>query len=170
MRVFGLLLLLALTATGGIAFYNWQIFITPNELSLGFTTVQFPLGLILLGILALVTILFLLNILYLQSSTILESRRHFKELEASKELVNKAETSRFMELKNCFADELSKQTTANEGLKNELFARADLIESNFQVIVEQLENTLDAYIGELEDRLERTKGLTFESATKESDK
>ena len=98
--------------------------------------------------------------IYLQSSSMLEARRHSRELEASRELVNKSEKSRFTELKNSFETELSKQNELNSELKSEILARADLIEGNFQTTIDQLENTLDAYIGELEDRLERTKCLT----------
>lgn len=164
MRLFGFLLLLVLTATAGLAFYNWHIFITPNELSLGFISAQIPLGLVMLGILIFITVLFLMNMVYLQSSLILETRRHSRELEASRELVDKSEASRFTELKNCFEAELLKQTELNAELKSEVFARADLIESNFQTMIEQMENTLDAYIGEFEDRLERTKYLTSDNS------
>jgi hypothetical protein len=160
MKFFGLLLLFIFTATAGLAFYNWHIFIAPNELSLGFTTIQIPLGLVMLGILIFITALFLMNMIYLQSSSLLEARRHSRELEASQELVNKSEKSRFTELKNSFETELSKQNELNSELKSEIIARADLIEGNFQTTIAQLENTLDAYIGELEDRLERTKYLT----------
>lgn len=160
MRIFGLLLLLVFTATAALAFHNWHLFITPNELSLGFTIIQMPLGIVMSGILILVTALFLINMLYLQSSAILEIRRHSRELEASRQLANKAEASRITELKNHFEAELSKQTAVNVELKSEILARADLIETNFKTIVEELENTLDAYLGELEDRLERTKYLT----------
>jgi hypothetical protein len=160
MRLFGLLLLLILTATAVLAFYNWQIFIAPNELSFGFATAQIPLGLAMLGILIFVTALFLMNMVYLQTSLMLEIRRHSRELQASRELANKAEASRITELKNHVETELSKQNALNVELKSEIFARADLMESNFKTIIEQLENTLDAYIGELEDRLERSKYLT----------
>ncbi len=159
MRLLGLLLLLVLTATAGLAFNNWHIFITPTELSLGFTTTQIPLGLVMLGILIFITMLFLMNVVYLQSSSLLETRRHSRELEVNRELVDKAEASRFNKLQNCFETELSKQTAVNAELKSEVFARANLLESNLQTMIEQLENTLDAYIGELQDRLEKTKYL-----------
>lgn len=159
MRLIVLLLLLAFTATAALAFHNWPIFIAVNDLSLGFTTIQAPLMLVMLGTLIFITVLFLMNMVYLQSNSILETRRYSRELEANQEIVNEVEKSRFTELKNCFETELSKQNEINLELKSELLARADLIESNFRIMIEQMENTLDAYIGELEDRLERTKYL-----------
>lgn len=159
MRLFGLLLLLTFTATAALAFHNWPTFIALNELSLGFTTIQAPIGLVLLGILIFITVLFLMNIVYMQSTSILETRRYSRELEANKELVNDTEKSRFTELKNSFETELSKQSVLNDEIKAELFARYDQVDGNFRTMIEQMENTLDAYIGELEDRLERTKYL-----------
>jgi uncharacterized integral membrane protein len=159
MRLFGLLLLLTFTATAALAYHNWPIFITPNELSLGFTTIQAPIGLVLLGTLIFITVLFLMNMVYMQSTSILETRRYSRELEANKELVNNTEKSRFTELKNSFETELSKQSVLNDEIKAELFARYDQVDGNFRTMIEQMENTLDAYIGELEDRLERTKFL-----------
>lgn len=163
MRLFGLLLLFAFSATAGLVFYNWHVFIASNELSLGFTTINVPLGLVMLGILIFITVLFLINMVYLQSSSIFEAHRHSRELEANRELVNKSEKSRFTELKQSFETEISKQNALNSELKSEIFARADQVESNFQTITEQFENTLDAYIGELEDRLEKAKYLTSDN-------
>ncbi len=137
MKFFGLLLLLVLIGTGLLAFHNWPVFIAPSELSLGFGIIHFPLGLILLGILITVTVLFLMNLIYLQSTSISELHRHSRELQSNKELIEKAEKSRF----------------------TELIARTENIELNMQNYVVQLEKTLDAYIGELEDRMERSKYL-----------
>lgn len=159
MRLFALLLLLIYTATAALAFHNWPIFIELNDLSLGFTSIQAPIGLVMLGTLIFITALFLMNVVYMQSTAILETRRYTRELEASRELVNKTEKSRFTELKNSFEIELAKQSARNEEIKTELFERSDLMESNFRTMIEQMENTLDAYIGELEDRLERQKLL-----------
>lgn len=159
MKVFGLLLFLVLTVAAGLAFYNWHIFIVPHELSFGFMTARIPFGLTMLGLLIIVTALFLMNMVYLLSSSILELRRHIREIDACRELANKAEASRMTDLKNHFETELSKQTEMNAELKSDIFAREDQIEKNFTTTIEQLENTLDAYIGELEDRLERTKYL-----------
>ena len=155
MKLFGLLLLLALVAITGLAVFNWHVFIAPAELSFGFTTIQLPLGLVMLGLLVFITALFLMNIVYLQSSALLERLHHARELEANRKLINKTETSQFTELHNFIESELLKQTALSEELKSEVFARFDQIEGNLHTIIEQAENSLAAYIGELEDRLEK---------------
>ena len=160
MKLFGLLLLLALVATAALVYFNWHIFIVPNELWLGFTTVEVPLGLAMLGLLIIITALFLMNVVYLQSSALLERFHHSRELEADRKLADQAEASRVIELRNYIETELSKQTELNAELTSEVFARFDLIESNLHTIIEQAENSLAAYIGELEDRMEKQKNFS----------
>jgi uncharacterized integral membrane protein len=78
---------------------NWSVITATTTLSLGFTQIQAPLGLVLLGILAILTAVFLFYLVYLQTSVLLEHRRHARELEASRELAEQAEVSRFTELR-----------------------------------------------------------------------
>ena len=47
-----LLIALVLGIVAILAFQNWNVFMTRATLSVGFTTVEAPLGLLLLGILA----------------------------------------------------------------------------------------------------------------------
>ena len=160
MKIFGLLLLLTLAATAGLVFFNWHIYIAPTELSLGFTIIQVPLGLVMLGLLIFITALFLMNMVYLQSSVLLERFHHSRELEADRKLVDQAEKSRLTELRSFFEAELSKQAEFDAELKAEVFTRFDLIEDNLHTIIQQSENSLAAYIGELEDRMEKQKNFS----------
>ena len=52
---------------------NWNAFITQTTLSLVFASVEAPLGLMLLGMLVLLSVLFLIYVVYLQSSVLLET-------------------------------------------------------------------------------------------------
>lgn len=97
LRTVVLLIVLALVAS--FAALNWSAFLAPTTLSLGFAQVQAPLGLIMLGLIAVLTALFLGYLVYLQSTVLLESRRHAKELQAQRELADQAEASRFTELR-----------------------------------------------------------------------
>jgi ABC-type multidrug transport system fused ATPase/permease subunit len=87
---------------------NWSAFIAPTVLSLGFTSVEAPLGLILLAIVALLTLLFLVYVTYLQSTVLLESRRHARELQLQRDLAEQAEASRFNQLRTLMETELQK--------------------------------------------------------------
>lgn len=155
MKLHSLLLLLVLAAIATFAALNWGVFLSPTELSLGYTTVNMPLGLIMLGLLAVVTTLFLAFVVYLQGSVLFEARRHSRELQANRELADQAEASRFTELRAFLEAELTKQSIQNGDSKDALLARIDKLEHEFQSFMEQSGNTLAAYIGELEDRLEK---------------
>lgn len=151
MQIRTLFFVIILGAIGALAALNWDTFNTPTELWLGVTTVQAPLGLVMLGLTALLTFYFLVCILYLQSSVMLEARRHAKELQNSREL----EASRFSELHR-FIDEKT-QTVVKQDADEQtaLIERLEKLETGVVAAVEQSGNTLAAYIGELEDRLER---------------
>lgn len=120
----GVLLLVAVFAA-----LNWGVITAPTTLSLGFAQVQAPLGLVLLGILAILTAIFLLYLVFLQTSVLLEHRRHARALEASRELADQSEASRFTELR-AFVD----------------------------TRLQEVENSLSAQLAELRDRVERDTG------------
>jgi uncharacterized integral membrane protein len=157
MKLPTLLLLLILAAFSAFASLNWRVFVTPTELSLGFTSVQMPLGMIMLGLLVFVTALFLIFVVYLQTSTMLEIRRHSRELKASRDLADKAEASRFTELRNAFEAEMGKQANLGAESRSAVLARVDLLATELRAAIDESGNTLAAYIGELEDRLDQTK-------------
>lgn len=158
MKLHSILLLLILAAIGAFAALNWSVFLAPTELSLGFTTAEMPLGLIMLGLLVFLTALFLMFVVYLQGSALLETRRHSRELQVNRELADHAEASRFTELRTFLEAELSRQANLNAESKAAILARIDQLEQASRSFTEQSGNTLAAYIGELEDRLEK---ITF---------
>jgi predicted Holliday junction resolvase-like endonuclease len=137
---------------------NWSAFIAPTVLSLGFTSVEAPLGLILLAIVALLTLLFLVYITYLQSTVLLESRRHARELQLQRDLAEQAEASRFNQLRTLMETELEKLAGDMEQSKSLLLTRLDQIERDLRAALEQTGNSLAAYIGELEDRFNSSLG------------
>lgn len=157
MKFSTLLLLIILTAIAAFAALNWHVFITPTELSLGFTTTQIPLGLVMLGLLAFLTTLFLGFVVYLQGSALLETRRHTRELQSSRELADQAEASRFNELRSFVASELLKLTNLHAESNLVVTTKTEQLENNLRTAIEHSGNTLAAYIGELEDRLEKYK-------------
>jgi len=149
------LLLLVLAGVVAVAAMNWSVFLAPAELWLGFGAVSLPLGLVLLGLVGLVAALFLVFVVYLQGTVLLDARRHTKELQAHRELADKAEASRFTELRTFLAAELARQEGAQAEAQARVIARIDRMEQESRTFAEQSGNTLAAYIGELEDRLER---------------
>jgi hypothetical protein len=158
MQLRTLLLILVLALTALFAAVNWSAFVAPTSLSLVFTTIEAPLGLIMLGLTALIAVLFLVFIVYLQTTVLLETRRHARALDAQRQLADQAEASRFTELRAFLQAELGRLPGKGDAAQAELLARLERAESELRAAIEQSGNTLAAYIGELEDRLERGAG------------
>ena len=153
--------LLILAVLGLVAVFsalNWSAFIAPTALSLGFTRVEAPLGLILLAVVALLTLLFLVYITYLQSTVLFETRRHARELQSQRELADQAEASRFNQLRAFMEAELQRVAGEMEQSKSLLLNKLDQIERDLRASMEQTGNSLAASIGELEDRLDSSFG------------
>ena len=137
---------LVLILVGLFALLNWEAFSALTPLNLGLTTVQAPLGLIMLGLVAFLCVLFTVWVVTMQASSLMEARRQTRELQAQRDLADRAEASRFTEL------------------RTELVARLDRLQSDSRVAIEQSGNALAAQVGELEDRLVRERLLGPPSA------
>ena len=147
MKLRTLILLLIMLAIAALAALNWPLLVTPTVMSLGLTTVQAPLGLIMLALTALMAVMFLAYVLGLHGSVLLETRRHAREMTAQRELADKAEASRFTELRS-FLD----------GQHGALLARMDALEARLNARARETENVTAAYVGQLGDQLQRSAG------------
>lgn len=125
-----LIFFLVLVAVGLFAAINWGVFTALTTISLGFTTVQAPLGLIMLGLIVFLCVLFTVWVIVLQANSLRDARRQTKELQAQRDLADRAEASRFTEL------------------------RADVLKR-----IDESANATAAHIAQLEDRLERDRLL-----------
>lgn len=125
-----LIFFLVLVGVGLFAAINWDVFTALTPISLGFTSVQAPLGLIMLVLVAFLCVLFTVWVIVLQANSLRDARRQTKELQAQRDLADKAEASRFTDL------------------------RADLIAR-----IDASGNGIAAHLSELEDRLERARVL-----------
>ena len=141
-----LVLLLIVAATAALAVLNWTALSEPSPISLGVTTVDAPLGLIMLGLTVLLGVFFIAYVLSLQGSVLLDTRRHSKEMTSLRELADKAEASRFTELR-AFLENQHQQT------QSQLMARLDALESHLAARAQESDNSTAAYVGQLEQQL-----------------
>ncbi|MBI4525393.1 MAG: LapA family protein [Deltaproteobacteria bacterium] len=132
---------------------NWHAFTRPTTLSLIVANVEAPLGLVLLGVVLLLTALFLIYVLYLQSSVLFETRRHARELHAQRELAEHAEISRIHELRSFLETQLQTLGKQTEISRSELTARLDRLETDLRQSIEQCQNALAAALAEIDDHL-----------------
>ncbi|PKO24605.1 MAG: Signal transduction histidine kinase [Betaproteobacteria bacterium HGW-Betaproteobacteria-8] len=158
MKFLTLALLFILAAIAVFIALNWGAFVAPADLSLGFTVIQMPFGMVMLGFLVFVTVLFLIYAVTLQTSALLEVRRYSRDLQTSRELADKAEASRFTELRIVLEAEMLKQADQYEEFKTSVFAKVDQLGAALHFSLEESTNSLAACIGELEDRIDRARG------------
>jgi hypothetical protein len=155
MRIRVLPVLLILALTGFFALINWSSFTVPTSLNLGLAIVTAPLGLVMLGVVALLALMYVASVVYLQGSALLEARRMAKELQTQRELADKAEASRLTEMREFTALELQRTQKAQDDRRIALLARLDQMEARMRAMTEDASNSLSAYIGEFEDRFDR---------------
>lgn len=143
------LLTLIIVVIGVLGFFNFPYLAQEVTTSLGFTTVQAPLGLILMALTALMAVVFVAYVIAMQGAWLLEARAHAKEMAVQRELADKAEASRFTELR-----------TAIEHLHREeeqrLLDRMDRLESHMHARAQESDNSTAAYVGHLEQQLRST--------------
>ena len=146
---------IALFLLAVFALLNWSAFSTPTALTLRFAEVQAPLGLVMLVVTGIVSGLFLVYIVYQQAGAILESRRYEKELRANRELADKAEASRFTELRAYLASELGRLQSQRATESQQVGARMEQLEERLQQRMDESARGLSAHLGEVEDKLDR---------------
>jgi hypothetical protein len=154
MRSRFVLLVVAILLIAGFAALNWSEIIRPSPLLFGPIVMDAPLGAILLGLLALAVVVFALSAATMRTSTLLESRHHHKELEAQRALADKAEASRFTELRTHFDTHMRDLRERDAIAASELEkARLDN-QREIRTQLEQINRTVSARLNELEHRLE----------------
>ncbi|WP_374005595.1 LapA family protein [Delftia lacustris] len=144
LRTLSLLITVALIAL--LAAFNWNTLAAPSVVSLGVTEVQAPLGVLMLALTCLLGVFFVAYVLWLQGSVLMEARRHAKEMQAQRDLADKAEASRFTELRTVLEDLHARD-------KEVLMARLDALEAHLVQRAQESDNSTAAYLGQLEQQV-----------------
>lgn len=160
MRTRTIFLVVAILLLAGFAALNMDEFTRTSMLSLGFTTVQVPLGLVMLALLVIATVIFLATTLYMQSTNLIETRKYARELNTQRELADKAEASRFTELRSYLEVQALAAQHREAAAATVLAERFAQQQQALLARLEQSDNSMAAYMGQLEDRLERRNGIS----------
>jgi len=155
MKIRTLLLVLFILFIAGFVALNFEQILQPTALNFGVTEVQAPMGLVLLGMLALVLVVFLAALIYYQTLHLMEVRRITRDAADQRLLADKAEASRFTELRQYLQTELQATAARERELSDQMRLKMDQVQAALTQVIEQTGNGLSASVGELEDRLER---------------
>ncbi len=147
-------LLVVVLLIAALAALNWGILVEPTVMSLGLMQVTAPFGLIMLGLTTLLAVLFLTYVFYLQSTVLIDTRRHTKEMQAQRELADKAEASRFTELRSFLETQEQARVVQRNQQQNALLARVEQLEAALRQRADQSDHTTAAHVGQLEDRFD----------------
>lgn len=155
MRARTIFLIITIALLVGFAMLNVNEFTRTSTINLGITTMQVPLGLVMLVVALAILVIFLVTTLYMHSASLMETRRYTKELTAQRDLADKAEASRFTELRKFIeaqhAGTLQREAAAATVVNERL--------TQFQAVllhrVDQSDNSTAAYIGQMQDSFAR---------------
>ena len=147
-------LLVVVLLIAALATLNWGILVAPTVMSIGLMQVTAPFGLIMLALTTLLGVLFLAYVFYLQSTVMIDTRRHTKEMQAQRELADKAEASRFTELRSFLETQDQTRLLQTNKRQEELMVRLDQLETQLRQRVDESDNITAAHVGQLEDRFD----------------
>jgi len=132
---------------------NWQTLTAATPLSFVVVTVDGPLGVILLGVMVVLTALVFAYALLLRTKWLMESRRVNRQLEEQRRLAETAESSRFTALQELLMREFG---IVNESLSKIGDAGSSRIAECENAIVKALEdsgNSIMAHLGYIDNKL-----------------
>ena len=164
MRLKTVLLIVGIILIAAFAVANVNEFTRPSLLNFGFTSIQLPLGLVMLLLVVVLMLIFLMTTLYMRSSNLIETQGYAKQLTTQRELADKAEASRFTDLRRYM--ETQAALSANQG--NDTVAAIDrrLLQTEKLLLkrLDETDNTNAAYWGQNDELLARSKQtLPFKS-------
>lgn len=132
---------------------NWNTFTASTNLQLLFTSVHAPLGLILLGFVALISLMFMIYILYIQASQMGEMKRLNREMKSLRDLAEQAEASRMKDLNDFLKAEMTRLAGKADESHASLQQHMEHRLLDLRTLIEQTGNSLAASIEEMDDRL-----------------
>jgi uncharacterized integral membrane protein len=136
---------------------NWPAFTAPTTLNLLFAKVQAPLGLVMLGVVLVLTLLYVLFSLGVEASALIEVRRYARELYQTRKLLENEEESRFLQLKGYLEAEFARESEALAGLEKALGEGFAGLKAALGALEDHLNALAEGQKGALKEELERVR-------------
>jgi uncharacterized integral membrane protein len=153
MRVRSVALIVAGVLSAIFLSLNWSVFAQPASFYFVVGTISMPIGVVMLGLIALVTLGYAIFLGIWQGRLLMDYRRQSKELQTQRILADDAEASRF--------------TALTVLIKEEMAQRDARLEAAFTALRNELrdtEHSIAATLGEMDDRQRRLDGETVRPA------
>lgn len=153
MRARLIVLIVAILLVAAFAALNWSEFVRPTPLSFGIFVMEASLGLILLAVLGVTLLAFIISSAHTQTVNLLDNRQHAKELQAQRDLADKAEASRFTELRTHLDAQMREIHQRETIAATELEKAVAQGQRELRSQLDQLNRTLATRLGEIESRV-----------------
>jgi hypothetical protein len=158
MRARVTLLVVAILLVAGFAAMNWSEILRTAPLSFGVFVTDAPIGLILLGLLLLSLVAFLALGAMHRTQTLIESRHHLKELQHHRDLADRAEASRFTELRT-HLDTSLRELRQRDAIAATEFEKAMVLgQRELRTQLDQMSRTLASRLTDMEHRIDGRLG------------
>jgi hypothetical protein len=154
MRARMLFLVVAILLVAAFVALNWSEFLRTSPLTFGGAVLEAPLGLIMLGILGVVFAMYIVTGAVYRTQHLVESHHHLKALQQQRDLADKAEASRFTDLRQHLDTQL-RELRQRDAIAATEFEKAMVgSQRELRTQLDQMNRAMTARISELEHRLE----------------
>lgn len=148
-----LVALLLLVALAAFAAANWGAFTAPTELTLGVVRVHWPLGLLMLGLCALLLLGLGGLALWVHARSLMDLRRQLREQQALRERADNADSSRLAQMQSTVQAGFDGLSRTLDAWQRQLGERIDSLQNEQARHVAQSANDLAAALADVERRV-----------------
>jgi uncharacterized membrane protein YccC len=146
-------IVIAALVVAAIAAFNWPEFTRAEPLSFGVATASVPLGLLMLTLIGIVLVVFLVSSAIQESRYLLDHRRHSRALQAQRELAEKAEASRFTDLRQHMDTHLREVRQRDQVVATEFEKRLMHSHNELRAHLDRMHHAILARLAEIETRI-----------------
>jgi uncharacterized integral membrane protein len=144
MRFRTILALVIVLLVAVFLFANWSVFAAPVRFYFVLGSIDIPLGVVMVALLALVALVMAIYVSIWQGGLLRDYRQQSKELQIQRTLADDAEASRFTTLTALLREEMAKQE-----------ARFDAAFGALQTELRDTEHSIAATLAQMDDRMMR---------------
>ena len=152
MRARLVFIVVAVLVVAAITALNWPEFTRAEPLSFGIATATVPLGVTLLVLMGIILAVFLISSAIQESRYLLHHRRHSRDLQSQRDLAEKAEASRFTDLRQHLDTHLRETRTRESVMSTEFEKRLMQSHNELRAQIERMHQMLATRLGEMESR------------------
>jgi hypothetical protein len=146
-------IVLAVLVVAGIAALNWPEFTRAEPLSFGVFTAEVPIGVLMIVLMAIVLTVFLVSSAIQESRYLLDHRRHSRALAAQRDLAEKAEASRFTDLRQHLDSHIRDTRQRDAMVATEFEKRMLQSHAELRAHIERMQQMIASQLSDIESRL-----------------